>query len=272
MIAVPERLAIGSDSTVFVQLSNTAATAATDVALNTLLPSGVSFVSGTIDGGSCVAAGTTVNCTVASLAANTQATAELLLRVNSAGANVVSSTVSSSAADPYESNNTASVTLVALTNADLNLSAVGSRIEVNRQGTARFTVLNQGNGDAKNVILTGSVPDGMTLVAITDVSLCAISGSAFSCTFPEILANDSRSVTVIVTAAVAGSYDVTAGVTGDVIDADSTDNAATATVDVVSGGGGGGCTMSPNAGFDVGLLGLLAAGLAGLTMRRRRGA
>lgn len=39
-----------------------------------------------------------------------------------------------------------------------------------------------------------------------------------------------------------------------------------------SSGGGGGCTMNPNAPFDGGLLGLLAAAMGGLLLRRRRSA
>jgi LPXTG-motif cell wall-anchored protein len=37
-----------------------------------------------------------------------------------------------------------------------------------------------------------------------------------------------------------------------------------------SSGGGGGCAVSPNADFDAGLLGLLAAAASGLFLRRRR--
>jgi hypothetical protein len=37
-----------------------------------------------------------------------------------------------------------------------------------------------------------------------------------------------------------------------------------------SGGGGGGCVVNPNAVFDPGLLGLLAAAVSGLYLRRRR--
>ncbi|WP_119353603.1 choice-of-anchor Q domain-containing protein [Azohydromonas sediminis] len=42
------------------------------------------------------------------------------------------------------------------------------------------------------------------------------------------------------------------------------------TDDADGGGGGGGCTTNPNAQFDGGLLGLLAAAFAGLALRRRR--
>jgi LPXTG-motif cell wall-anchored protein len=35
-------------------------------------------------------------------------------------------------------------------------------------------------------------------------------------------------------------------------------------------GGNGGCTTNPNAKFDGGLIGLLAAAFAGLALRRRR--
>jgi hypothetical protein len=37
-----------------------------------------------------------------------------------------------------------------------------------------------------------------------------------------------------------------------------------------SSGGGGGCAVNPNADFDAGLLGLLAAAASGLFLRRRR--
>ena len=37
-----------------------------------------------------------------------------------------------------------------------------------------------------------------------------------------------------------------------------------------SSGGGGGCAVNPNADFDAGLLGLLAAAVSGLFLRRRR--
>ncbi|WP_119287828.1 choice-of-anchor Q domain-containing protein [Azohydromonas sediminis] len=43
-----------------------------------------------------------------------------------------------------------------------------------------------------------------------------------------------------------------------------------APTDDADGGGGGGCTTNPNAKFDGGLLGLLAAAFAGLALRRRR--
>jgi hypothetical protein len=40
----------------------------------------------------------------------------------------------------------------------------------------------------------------------------------------------------------------------------------------VGSGGGGGCTVNPDAQFDAGLLALLAAALGGLMLRRRRSA
>jgi LPXTG-motif cell wall-anchored protein len=40
--------------------------------------------------------------------------------------------------------------------------------------------------------------------------------------------------------------------------------------DTSSSSGGGGCTANPNADFDAGLLGLLAAAASGLFLRRRR--
>ena len=109
----------------------------------------------------------------------------------------------------------------------------------------------------------------------------------FTCTIPEILASGNRAISLNVTSATEGTYALAATVSGDVVETDAADNAATATVTVsvaavptdgtvVSGDdgiswGGGGCTTAPGeAPFDPVLPLLAAAGLAGLGVRRLR--
>jgi uncharacterized repeat protein (TIGR01451 family) len=271
MVADPTRVEVNSDSTITVTVLNTATTTATGVVLTATLPSGATLTSGTFAGGTCNASGTTVTCSLPDLApAGLPATVTLAVQVASAGENVVSATVTSAAIDPFPSNNSASVTLVGLTNADLNLTAANVSLDTDEQGSVTLTILNQGAGDAKNVVLTGSVPDGVTLSAISDVALCSISGQAFTCNIPEILANASRAITLTVSSATEGTYTATAGVTGDIIDADATDNTVSATIKVEKPDDGGGCTTNPNARFDGVLLGLVAFALGGLMLRRRR--
>lgn len=85
-------------------------------------------------------------------------------------------------------------------------------------------------------------------------------------------------------ALLAGSPAMGAGLAGTGITTDQRGIARDATPDIGayevpssslvsplgSSGGGGGCTMSPNAEFDAGLLALLAAAIGGLMLRRRR--
>jgi uncharacterized repeat protein (TIGR01451 family) len=281
MIATPTRVEVNQDSTITLTVLNTATATATGVVLTGTLPSGATLTSGTFNGGTCNGSGTTVTCSLPDLTpAGLPLTVTLVVKVASAGENVVSATVTSDAIDPVESNNTASVSLLGLTNADLNLTATAAAFETAAQGTVTLNILNQGAGDARNVVLTGSVPDGVTLVSVSDVALCSTSGSAFTCTIPEILANASRAITLTVSSAVAGSYTATASVTGDIVDADATDNSVSATITVSApvvvvapddgdDGGGGGCTMgNGRAPFDPTLPLLAGLGLAGLGLRR----
>ena len=116
-------------------------------------------------------------------------------------------------------------------------------------------------------MVTGAVPDGLSLVSASG-GVCAINGAAFSCNVPEVLANQSKAVVVTLSSAVVGTYSMTAQVTGDVVDGDSTDNTATASVTVAGSSGGGGCALATGeAPFDPVLPTLAALGLIGMGLR-----
>lgn len=166
---------------------------------------------------------------------------------------------------------------------DLNLSATGGSFAAGGQRTLILNLMNQGTGNARNVKLAGSLPDGLTLTGISDPSSCSVSGSTFSCTIPEILFSQSRTVSVTVTSPTEGSYVVTASVNSDDLDADATNNKAmlTATAAVaipapapipapgLQEGSGGGCTAArAGAPFDPILLVLASLGVIGMVARR----
>jgi uncharacterized repeat protein (TIGR01451 family) len=301
MVADATRVEVNTDVTVTISVSNTSSVTATGVVLTATLPAGATLTSGTFNGGTCSATGTTVTCKLPDLASATAFPVQLKIKLASAGENIVSAAVSSAATDPFPSNNTASVTLIVLTRADMNLTAANVSVQTGVEGTVSMVLLNQGTGDAKKVVLTGSVPSGLTLVSISDTALCAINGAAFSCTIPEILASASRTIDIKVSSAMAATYSVAASVTGDYIDPDAADNAVTVTVTVTAppvvqppveppvqppvqppveppssavppaGGDDGGCTVNPSGRFDPLLPLLLALGMGGLLVSRRRG-
>ena len=165
--------------------------------------------------------------------------------------------------------------ITGLPDPDLNLTATGTSFVAKGQGQVTFTILNQGAGDARRVVLTGTAPAGLTIASTSDATLCSVNGAVFTCTIPEILASGSRAINLNVTSATEGNYALAAAVSGDVVETDTADNAASATVTVsaaaVPTDGGGGCTAAPGeAPFDPVLPLLAAAGLAGLGVRRLR--
>ncbi len=161
--------------------------------------------------------------------------------------------------------------LTAFADPDLSLTAAGASFSTKAQGQMTYTILNEGAGDARFVVLSGTAPTGLSIVSTSEPTLCTVNGAGFSCTIPELLAGQSRAIGLTVSSATAGTYSVPAQVTGDVLETDSTDNAATATVTVSTAGSGGGCSASDGQRpVDPVLpaLGLLA--LIGLALRRVR--
>jgi len=156
---------------------------------------------------------------------------------------------------------------------DLKLTASGTSFALDAQGQVTLTVLNKGSGDARRVVLQGAAPSGLTILAFSEPALCSINGAQFSCTVPELLPGQSRAIRLNLASAAAGTYDLATQVSGDVLDADTSDNTATATVAVLAAtaASGGGCVaVSGKAPLDPLLLVLVALGLIGLGVRRWR--
>jgi len=166
---------------------------------------------------------------------------------------------------------------------DLRLTATGASFPVGSQRSLTLSLLNQGMGDAAAVTVTGSLPDGLTPVGISDPPNCAIIGQAFSCSIAEIPANRGRTVSMTVSSAVEGFYSVPASASSDGLDADASDNAVEVAVNVTAPVAppepepepapqphdGGGCSTAGAGGpLDPVLPMLAGLGLLGLALRR----
>jgi len=185
--------------------------------------------------------------------------------------------------------------------ADLGLSAAAEPFPAGSQRTATIEVLNHGTGLARNVAVTGTLPPGLVAIGISEPPTCSFGGSTFRCLMQEIGVDASRTISMTVGSAAAGTYRLSVSVSSDYLDADASDN--TLTFDLVAtaappvlpitpsptpepaplptptpvpepaptsgGGGGGGCsTAPPGALFDPTLLMLAALGLVGPARRR----
>jgi uncharacterized repeat protein (TIGR01451 family) len=172
---------------------------------------------------------------------------------------------------------------------DLALSSHDIAFTTGGQQTLTLTVANHGAGDARNVVVTGVLPERLQLVGIGDPGACSVQGSRFRCTLAALEASRARALSITLGSTVAGAYTVDAGTTSDEPDADAADNAVSASVlaraplvqptptpspapdaeNDPDGEAGGGCTMARGPSPVDPVLPLLAVlSVAGLVRRR----
>ncbi|HVF86814.1 MAG TPA: PQQ-dependent sugar dehydrogenase [Pyrinomonadaceae bacterium] len=105
----PDPATTGTNLTYRITVTNNGPAAATNVAINDALPTGVNFVSATSSQGTC--SGTaTINCAFGNLAVDASATVLIVVQPQSIGSISNTATVSASESDPLPANNTATAT------------------------------------------------------------------------------------------------------------------------------------------------------------------
>jgi len=169
--------------------------------------------------------------------------------------------------------------------ADLGLSAIADAFPAGGQRTVTLSVLNHGTGSARNVIVTGELPNGLSPVGISEPPSCSVGSSTFSCEIPEIASGHGRPISITMSGATEGSYTVNASAVSDYLDADATDNRIAFSLTVTAppvvpppapvppslSNVGGGCTSaSAGARFDPTLLLVIGLSLIGPALRRAR--
>jgi len=182
---------------------------------------------------------------------------------------------------------------------DLKLTAASASFPAFSHFTANLRVVNRSAGDANKVLLTASLPDGLTPVGVGEPSACTISASQVSCAISRIAAGQSRVFSLTMTSATERSYIVNANVASEEPDTDLADNTLALAVSVTpplsslpplpplptpptppptpttppsmpqaSDGGGGCSTAQADAPFDPLLLLLAGFGVIGAARRR----
>jgi hypothetical protein len=115
---------------------------------------------------------------------------------------------------------------------DLKVSAADASFPAFSQFTVNLTVLNRGTGHASTVLISGTLPDGLTPVGIGDSSVCKINGLKFDCAIPTIASNADWVMSLTVTGGTEGTYTVSAGVSSEEPDAEVADNTLAFTLSV----------------------------------------
>ena len=234
-------LEVGENATYTLDVTNHGPTADPGpVTVTDELPDGLTFVSATGAGWTCLAPAGVVTCTdVDGLDVDESTTISLVVAVGGAAFPSVSNTatVDSDAEDTDPDNNSSTVPSTSTGRADLSItkSHDAADVKVGEDTTFTLSVHNDGPSLAQDVEVTDTLPAGLTLVSASGTGWTCDADSAV-CTYDTDLASgaDSSPLTVVatVTAAAYPSVDNTATVTSDTPDPNDDDNETTDPVTV----------------------------------------
>ena len=232
--ASPSSPSVGQSVTYSLVVSNAGPSAATNVSVRDVLPSGVAFASASA---ACANAAGTVTCTTSSVAAGASTTFTIVATVTAAGAQTNSAQISASdQPDPDSTPNNgtgngeddqASVTTPQSV-ADLSLtkSAAPTSAIIGNNITFTLTANNAGPNTATGVTVGDTLPAGLSFVS--SASGCTASGATVTCSVPNMLSGTSQSVTFVAQVTAAGVITNKAEIlTSDQADPDSTPNTGT---------------------------------------------
>ncbi len=210
---------VGSDNVIETGVYNDGPGRADSVQITATLPAGIttSAAQWSADNGSTWHACTVpdsshVNCTVGSLAANTNAllhvtvaagvdtTHEIALHASSDGTFAAMDAVLDVVTEPQHAE------LVVQQNGVTSSAFIGGG------GSMSYTISSQGPDTAQDVVITGELPANVTIDSVTiddfmnPQDTCPVTGSQFTCaTIPTLATNEQRFVTILWTAASAGA-------------------------------------------------------------------
>lgn len=192
------------------------------------LASGVTFTSAT--GAKCSASGSLVTCALTStLAAGGSAVIAVKVAVGPALLGAVTSTVSvtTSATDPNGTNNAAGDTTTVTASADLKIAMIHKGwFKAGTQGSYSLSVTNSGPSTATSVVVTVTLPSGMTYVSASPGVTCSSSGTTVTCTLGTLAPGATASFTLVVAVAIgiSGTLTPVATITSSTFDPNTANN------------------------------------------------
>ena len=231
--ATPTNVLAGQTVTYTIIVSNNGPSPATGVTLVDTLPNGLTFVSGTVAGGSVSFLNGLVIAPVGSIAAGQQTTVTLVLMPMFAGTFTDSVVVSATQLDPNGNNNSSSATITAFAISDVSvtLAAPTGSGNVGEPLTFTATVTNNGPSPAANVQFAAALPVGFTFTS--GLSPVTLVGGNISAVINSLAAGASAQLSFTLTPTLAGTFTLTANVSNANPDPDPTNNTASVTTTVV---------------------------------------
>ena len=225
---------VGDPITYTLTISNLSATGASGVTLTDTLPISVTFVSASAG---CTENGGAVVCSVGDIGSHAGASLIIVTSAAADGVALNQALVAGDQSDPHPSNNhaTASVNIGDVPPGDevdvhLMKSPSKTTAEVGDLITYTLSVMNMGHITATGVIVTDTLPAGVTFVSAREG--CTENAGVVTCTIAELGHRSHPKFTVVVIVDIAGEIINKARVRCDQADSDPTNNEAAAAVTV----------------------------------------
>ncbi|MDO5728377.1 MAG: DUF11 domain-containing protein [Actinomycetaceae bacterium] len=237
----PDSIVAGEEITWTLTAKNNGPRTAKNVIVKDVLPAEVSFVSATVtDGDSCYQKTGEVLCPIGELAKDATKTITVVGKVDPAttvDSITNSSSISTDTSDKDSENNDATKVTTLSREADMGIAktvdpetaAPGEKV------TYTLTATNYGPSSAKNVSITDTLPNGLTVESVTGptADACTFTSQTVTCSIDEVDVDQNAPVTVV--AKLSDSWTATdalvndASVSSDTLDRNSANNTSSAT-------------------------------------------
>lgn len=240
MVASPNGVGAGQSVTYTITAKNNGPSQATGVTLMDLLPSGVTVVSVTPSQGTTSQGAGSVIANVGTLGPNVSATLTIVVTTSASNPPSIVNSVSASGNefDPNSSNNSVSTTtpVTPVTDLSVSLSPSAEPVQVNQTLSYAVIVTNNGPSPATGVVLTITLPAGLSFFSGSDSLGHAPTAQNGTITDPigALASGGTVTATIVVTPTSAGQVLTSAAVTGNETDNNTTNNTSLASTTVLA--------------------------------------